>query len=71
MQSASNVILYHQDGCPMCKAVELQLKKKNIEFTSNKDIEEMRAKGILHTPVLEVDGTMFIGKDIINWIKEQ
>ena len=63
------IILYSQEGCPMCKAVELQLKKTNIEYTINKNIEEMKKLEISHTPVLSVDGELLAGKDILTWIK--
>ena len=63
------IILYTQEGCPMCKAVELQLKKTNIEYIINKNVDEMKALGINHTPVLSVDGNLLTGKDILTWIK--
>ena len=66
----SKVILHHQDTCGQCRAVEMMLRKNNIEFESNKDIETMKSKGITSTPALEVDGVVLKGKDIINWIKK-
>ena len=61
-----NVILYHQHGCGMCATVERMLKLKNVNFVSVTDIEEMRAKGITHTPILVVNGEELIGKAIID-----
>lgn len=52
--------LYHTN-CPVCKGIEMALKKKNIEYTESTDIEEMKVKGFTHPPVLEVDGTPYIG----------
>ena len=64
-----NVILYHQKTCGQCKAVEMLLKKANIEYESCEDVEAMKQKGILSTPTLEVNGELKRGKDIIDWIK--
>ena len=63
------VILYHQEGCGMCKAIEMQLKKNNISYESCTDVDEMKTKGINHTPILEVDGEQLVGKDILDWIR--
>ena len=63
------VILYHQDGCGMCKAVEMQLNKKGIKFESCKDIDLMLSKGITGTPAIEVDGKLFVKKECLDWIK--
>jgi len=65
------VILYHQDGCPTCRMVDTLLKQNKIEYESCKDINYMTSIGIKHTPVLEVDGTRLVGKDIIMWIKRK
>ena len=49
-----NVILYHQHGCGMCKAVEMLLNKKNIKYESKlltlDNIEEAQKEGITGTP---------------------
>lgn len=66
----SKVVLHHQDTCGQCRAVEMMLKKNGIEFESNKDVEKMKAMGIMSTPALEVDGEILKGKEIINWIKK-
>ena len=65
-----NVTLYHQDGCGQCNMSIILLTKANIPFTSCKDVSVMKEKGITHTPVLEVDGTLYSGVKAINeWIK--
>lgn len=50
--------------------VETLMKKKNINYTSCKDVDYMISIGINHTPTLEVDGTRLVGKELIGWIKE-
>lgn len=63
------VTFYHTLTCPQCKAVEMLLKKEKIEYESCTDIDEMIAKGIQHTPMLEVDGQMLSGKEIFQWVR--
>lgn len=65
------IIFYHTQTCPQCKMVEMQLKNKHIEYESIEEIDDIIAKGIDHTPALEVDGEILFGKDIINWIKSR
>lgn len=65
------VVFYHTTTCPQCKMVEMQLKNKNIEYESVEEVDSILAKGIDHTPALEVDGEILFGKDIINWIKSR
>ena len=67
----TKITLYHQDSCGQCKMVEMLLKKKNIKYESNKDINEMLKMGIKHTPTLSVDGQLLSGKELINWINER
>ena len=62
-------ILYHQDGCGMCKAIEMMLNKKGIEFESVKDIEVMKSRGITGTPTLEVDGQRYVKNQCLDWIR--
>ena len=49
------VILYHTDTCPVCKMIEILLKKNNIPYTSNKDVNEMLNLGKNHPPELSVN----------------
>lgn len=65
------VVLYHQQTCPQCKAVESMLKRANIQYISNTDIDYMQSIGVKTTPTLGVDGNLLKGKDIITWIKNQ
>lgn len=66
-----NIILYHQDGCGMCKTVEMMLKVKKIDYISCKDIDEMKSHRINHTPVLSVNGELKSGKEIIDWLNSR
>ena len=48
----SKVVFYHSETCPSCAAVEMMLKKKGIEYTSCTNIEEMKARGVMHIPTV-------------------
>ena len=66
-----SVILYHQDGCGMCRAVEMKLKEKGIQYESCKDIDLMIQKGVQGTPTIEVDGQRYYKKECLDWIRGQ
>lgn len=61
------VILY-STHCPKCNVLEKKLKQKNISYKEVNDIEEMKEKGYLSVPVLEVDGTTMDFKAASDWI---
>lgn len=68
---SDEVILYHTDTCPICKMIEILLKQNNIEYVSNKDIEEMSRLGINHPPVLSVNGEFKVGQSIRDYINSR
>lgn len=57
--------------CPLCRGVEMLLKKKQIEYNEITDVNVMKEKNINHVPVLEVNGQLYTGKEIHNWINSQ
>ena len=61
----SKIIFYHTETCPQCKMVEMLLKKKNINYDSCLDIDEMINKGINHTPAIDLDGDILVGKSLM------
>ena len=63
-----NVVLYTQEFCPQCEGIKRLLKQKGISYMENRDVDEMAAKGITHTPMMEVDGEMMSATNAINWI---
>lgn len=66
------ITLYHQDTCGQCKMAEMLLKKNNIEYTSCKDIEFMKSKGIMSTPTLDTGQQLIAGaKAIKDWIESR
>lgn len=64
------VKLYHQPGCPMCKAAMMMMDKKGIEYDESEDVDEMRSLGLSHTPALKVGDEILTGRDIMAWISK-
>ncbi len=63
--------LYSQPTCGMCKTVHMLLDRKGIKYTECQDVDYMQDIGINHTPTLDVDGTLYTGRDIIDWINKR
>ena len=63
--------LYSQPNCGMCKTIHIFLDKKEIKYEECQDIDYMQDIGINHTPTLDVDGVLYTGRDIIDWINQQ
>ena len=55
----------------MCKAVEMMLDKKGIEYDSVMDMDKMVSSGVTCTPTLDVDGKRYIKKECLDWVREQ
>lgn len=61
------VILY-TTHCPQCHVLEQKLKQKNITYKEIDDIEVMKEKGFLSSPMLEVDGVNMSFKTAYQYI---
>lgn len=61
-------IVLYSTHCPKCNVLEKKLKGKNIEYEEVNDVEEMKEKGYLTVPVLEVDGKCLNFKEAVNWL---
>lgn len=68
-------IFYHQEGCGMCKALEMMLQRKGIDYESVlitlDNVEVYRDKGITGIPALEVEGNILIKKEASDWVRGQ
>lgn len=62
-------IILFSTKCPKCNVLEKKLKQKNISYKEVNDIEEMKEKGYLSVPVLEVDGTSMDFKTAFNYVE--
>lgn len=62
-----NITLY-SIGCPKCTVLEKKLNAKNIEFTCNTSIEDMKELGFKSAPILAVDDKYMTFEQAIKWI---
>lgn len=47
-------IIVYSTGCPLCRALENILNKRNIEYDKISDVEYMRSLGFTHVPIVEI-----------------
>ena len=64
-----NVTVY-STHCPQCKMLEMQLKKKNIEFDTVYGAEEIEKRGYHSAPIMEVDGKTMSFAEAVRWVKD-
>lgn len=64
------ITLYTID-CPKCKVLENLLNKKQISYTTVRDVEQMRQKGFTECPKLEVDGQVLGFTEAVTFVKGQ
>ena len=67
-----NVKFYTQ-GCPKCKVLKAKLDQAGVEYELVDDfsIEELRSRGVMSLPILEVDGNLMKFEDAVKWVREQ
>ena len=64
------IVLYTQKNCPQCRMVHMLLDKKpNLQYEECQDLGIMQAAGVRHTPAAEINGQIFQGKALIDYIK--
>lgn len=54
--------------CPKCEVLEAKLKEKHIEFIKCDDELEMRQKGFLSVPILNMNGKNLTFMEAIRWV---
>lgn len=64
-------LIFFSTHCPKCKALEMLLKKKNIEYEEHNDVQEMLKLGLQSAPGLMVNGKVMNFPAAMSWIKEQ
>lgn len=52
-----SAVLY-STNCPKCMILEKMLDKKGVEYKKCTDMKEIRSKGIMSAPTLEMDGKL-------------
>lgn len=64
------VILY-STHCPRCNVLAKKLQTAGIDYEEVNDIDIMRNKGFLSTPILEVDSVIMDFTKAVEWINNK
>lgn len=64
-------VIFYSTHCPKCKVIEMMLKKKNIEYKEDDDVQHMLDLGLQSAPALGVDGEIMDFSKAVEWIKGQ
>ena len=64
-------VIFFSTHCPKCSALEMLLKKKNIYYIENNNVQEMLDLGLQSAPGLMVDGKVMNFPEAMKWVKEQ
>lgn len=65
------MITLYSTHCPQCKALEMKLNKKKIEYVICDDENKMKELGFTSAPMLDVDGTTYTFANAIKWVNSQ
>jgi glutaredoxin len=65
-----DIILY-STHCPKCNILKQKLDAKNIRYTENNNIQQMKTLGILTVPILAIEGELLDFSKAIEWINQQ
>ena len=64
----SKMVLYTQPGCSQCRMIHTLLDNKKIPYDECQDLDKLKSAGGDHTPTLEINGKLLVGKDLFNFI---
>lgn len=65
------MIILFTTHCPVCEMLQQALDSKNIFYEIREDVEEIKAHGFTHVPVLKVAGKYMNAKEALAWVKTQ
>lgn len=57
--------------CPQCKALEMKLNKKSLEYTIDDNIKKMKELGFASAPILQVDDKYYNFSEAVKWVNAQ
>ena len=64
-----SIVLY-TTNCPKCVVLKKKLEAKGMDYETITDVATMKAKGISHVPILEVDGTLYNFTMAVEYLRE-
>lgn len=63
-----NEIILYSTGCPKCNVLKSKLDSKEIQYELVTDIKQMKNKGFMTAPMLEVDGNVYDFGEAVKFI---
>ena len=57
--------------CPQCKALEMKLERKSIQYSTCDDVTEMKKLGFASAPILKVDDKYYSFSEAVKWVNAQ
>ena len=64
-------VIFFSTHCPKCAALEMLLKRHNIEYVENNDVQEMLSLGLTSAPALKVGDQVLDFIQATKWVREQ
>lgn len=66
------MIILYSTHCPQCKALEMKLNKKKVEYEICDDTQEMERLGFRAAPMLKIDEETYLPfTNAIKWVNAQ
>lgn len=66
-----NKIILYTTNCPKCQVLKAKLDSKNIQYDIVTDIKEIREKGFLSAPILQIGDKFYSFGEAIQYINSQ
>lgn len=63
-------IVFYSIHCPQCNVLKNKMDDKNIKYKEVNDTDIMQNKGIMSSPVLEIDGIRYDFAKAVKYINE-
>lgn len=64
-------IIFYSTHCPKCRALEMLLKNKKIQYIEENDVDHMISLGLRSAPALMVDGKIMDFPAAMEWVRGQ
>lgn len=63
-------IILYSTNCPKCKVLESKLQSKEIYYTKNTSVEEMKQLSFLTVPMLKIGNKILDFNNAIKWVND-
>lgn len=64
-------IIFYSTHCPKCAALEMLLKKNNIDYVEKNDVQEMISLGLTSAPALKIGEQVLDFVQAMKWVRGQ